>query len=205
MIVTSSAFPLFYSKYAELEPPAENPISEVDPVTLTHALRSMQESITQHWQQQGKSIGEANDPDDDQLQWSARVEAARFMCGVCSVLPPADTQLLYSVDQVPVGALTMLHRQEALNVPYVEIFVTHPGSSGAGAALLERAVKKSMEIGGLGQLMLSPIDSAIPAYEALGFSKIPEGMFLDPAESEKWHLFGDAWRLVNGVGEVKTG
>ena len=205
MIVTSSAFPLFYSKYAEQEPPAQDPISEVDRVTLTCALRSMQESISQHWQQQGQSTEKANDPDDDQLQWSARVEASRFMCGVCSVLPTADTQLLYSVDQVPVGALTMLHRDETMNVPYVEIFVTHPGSSGAGAALLERAVKKSMEVGGLGQLMLSPTNSSIPAYEALGFTKTVDAMFLDPAKSEKWQLFDDAWRLINSVGERKTG
>ena len=205
MIVTSSAFPLFYSKYTNQEQSAEDPISNVDLVTLTDALRSMKESISQDWRLQGEGMEETENRDDEQKQWSDRVEDAILMCNVYSALTPADAQFLYQVDGVPVGVITMDRRHQAINTPYIQVFVTHPGSSGAGAALLEQAVKKSIEYGGLGQLLVSPIDSSSPAYEALGFSKIAGGLLLDPAKSEKWQLFGDAWRLINSVGELKTG
>jgi hypothetical protein len=89
-------------------------------------------------------------------------------------------------------------------IPYVTHLVTHPGSVGAGGALIEQAINKSVEWGKEGRLELTRFNSnAEQVYESLGFVKSGLAMKLDPGgNNDKWSRQDDGeWRLKKHQGK----
>ncbi|MFM0069127.1 GNAT family N-acetyltransferase [Paraburkholderia aspalathi] len=112
--------------------------------------------------------------------------------------------LSYSVDDQPVGLMAMKPIEGS--PPSIEHFVTHPGSTGAGGALMERAVNTSVMWGHKGKVRLYPEnDHAEKAYKSLGFVKATDGipgLSLNPATSDKWQQDqGGQWALAKHTGE----
>jgi hypothetical protein len=82
------------------------------------------------------------------------------------------------------------------SIPYIDALVTHPGSAGAGGALIEQAVNTSVEWGNDGMLKLAPVNgNAKKAYEAFGFVNSGKAMTLDPVDNDKWCQQDGQWRL----------
>lgn len=107
---------------------------------------------------------------------------------------PDSTFLAYYVKNQPVGMLIMEEQPQNL---FITAIVTHPGSEGAGGALIEAAVNTSVKRGKDGKLELYPEnENARKAYEALGFCKLRSNMTLDPDKSDKWCRQDDGqWRI----------
>lgn len=108
----------------------------------------------------------------------------------------------YYIDNKPVGMVIL----EGGSDPYISAFVTHPGSEGAGGALMEYAVnfiadqapKESENV----QIKLTPLKDAIGAYRQLGFIQEEDQMILnsDTLEfKEKWCKQDGKWRLAKHV------
>jgi hypothetical protein len=96
------------------------------------------------------------------------------------------------LDGHPVGVMLLE------NGPPVEIgyMITHPGSSGVGATLVERAVNLSEAWGESGCVELTDNNAeARKAYIAMGFVDEGGQMKLDPSTSDRWVQQQGQWRL----------
>jgi GNAT superfamily N-acetyltransferase len=130
---------------------------------------------------------------DEQKAWNTRVEDTvdKINAGFVAAYTN-DVVSAYFVNDQPVGMLVMSN----LDTPYILQMATHPGSKGAGGALIEQAVNKSQSWGKEGKLKLKPLnDAAAMAYEAWGFKRVATGMELNPLDNDKWGRQDGEWRL----------
>ena len=133
--------------------------------------------------------------------WNRRVQniatALRFV-------KPDATNVAYVVNGQPVALMSLSRPNGFLSGKpraYLEIhaLASHPGTEGAGGALVEHAVNASKQAGLQGKVRLQALHSAIPAYQAMGFKRclLRDGwMELDPAKSHKWIQQDGQWRLA---------
>jgi GNAT superfamily N-acetyltransferase len=138
-------------------------------------------------------------PDAQRTAWNSRV---RDVTGALRFVRADAQNLAYQVNGTTVGLMSASHPLVAGRpAAFVEIhaLATHPGTRGAGGALVERAVDMAMQAGvnGVVRLVISQ-RRARGAYEALGFRWLGGGiMELDPARSDKWARQGAGpWRLA---------
>jgi hypothetical protein len=99
-------------------------------------------------------------------------------------------------EAAPVGLISIYNHQEILEI---QLLVSHPSVSGAGEILLEKAVNKSEFFGYNGTIYLKALHSAVPFYEAAGFTLTEPGeysMILDPGRSVLWKQVDGSWRLA---------
>lgn len=178
------------------------PINELTGDAVTSMLEKFEENLTgwkipsSHVESSGGSTSTpsaVNILTDEQKAWNTRVEdtSDKINAGFVAAYTD-DTVLAYSVNDQPVGILVMSNTDP----PYILQMATHPGSTGAGGALIEEAVNKSQGWGKKGKLKLKPLnDAAAKAYEAWGFKRVASGMELDPLDNDKWIKTNGEWRL----------
>ena len=126
---------------------------------------------------------------------------------------PDATNVAYVVGGQPVAVLSMSQPKSSwtrkpLSFIQIHALASHPGTEGAGGALLEHAVNCSQEAGLGGKVCLHALARAIPAYRAMGFkgSAFSESsMTLDPAKSDKWVQVEGRWRLAKHAGKAYAG
>lgn len=108
---------------------------------------------------------------------------------------PDEHNLGYFVGGRLDGVITLSQVGEHFEVSTI---ATHPGSTGAGGALMEQAATLAEQSGHQGRLKLVPLQGSIKAYEALGFKPtgVEDYMQLDPRTSpDVWALQDGKWRL----------
>ncbi len=112
---------------------------------------------------------------------------------------PGEVNAGFFVGTQPVGLLTLSRHDGYFEV---DTIVTHPGTQGAGGALIEHAVNVAHEDRCGGALRLTPMQSSVPAYEALGFRSVADEMRLDPqARPDIWCRHETQWRLRKHLGK----
>lgn len=186
------------------------PIKELTPAKTISAVKALERELKQ-WKL--ALIPDTPSEDDidhldwqnpkrtHQERWNERLDATRAALGSLKegFNPEGIKSFAYCVGDRPVGILLL---QEG-SPPYISDFVTHPGSEGAGGALLEYAVQVSVDRGMKGMLEIKPLDSdAREAYKKLGFvnSKTTINMMTfdpnTPENKEKWSQTNGELRLT---------
>lgn len=144
-------------------------------------------------------------PRTKQEKWNSRLQDAQIMALPDNFMfdSEKDKCFAYLVDSMPVGVLLL----NGGAPPCISAFVTHPGSEGAGGALLEYAVnflsdqaikEKKAEF----KISLRPMGDAVEAYKRMGFIPNAENkkmMILDSSTTEfkdKWCEHDGEWRLA---------
>jgi hypothetical protein len=154
-------------------------IQELTPAETVSVAKALEKELKE-WKQ--ASIPETPSEDDidhhdwqnpkrtHQERWNERLDATEAALRSLKegFNPEGIKSFAYCIGGKPVGILLL---QEG-SPPYISDFVTHPGSEGAGGALLEYAVQISVDRHMKGMLELKPLDSdAREAYRKLGFVK----------------------------------
>jgi len=123
----------------------------------------------------------------DQEIWNHRIIEVRGYLSLMFQNSKNYQAISYQVDNKNIGIL--LYSSSPASV-YIGYFVTHPGSEGAGSALIEEAINISEGMGKNGKLELFVENpDAFKTYEHFGFRPETNGvkMTLDPADSDgKW-------------------
>jgi hypothetical protein len=180
------------------------PIKEITGDEITSMLEKFEKNLggwkilSSHTQSTEKSsstdTSAQNIPSAEQNAWNKRVDDVvnKINAGFIAAYTD-DTTTAYSVNKEPVGMLIMTNAE----IPYVTQMATHPGQTGAGGALIEEAVNKSVSWGAEGKLRLKPENKDLdPVYEAWGFKRVPTGMELDPNGNDEWIRQDGKWRLA---------
>ncbi|CDG16451.1 GNAT family N-acetyltransferase [Xenorhabdus doucetiae] len=144
---------------------------------------------SQGWEYNNSS----NFPDDEQKKWNGRHNYACDMLlniGRCMKHYADIRKIVFFVayfQGVPVGVLWFDPNYEC-EIPEVDYLATHCGIRNCGVLLMEYAVNESRQLGRGGQLKLTPLDNAIPAYLKMGFTELSGSthLYLNPAENNKW-------------------
>jgi hypothetical protein len=91
----------------------------------------------------------------------------------------------------------MMLLKQSQNETEVATLSTHPGTSGAGETMIERAVNESQVAGHNGEVSLTSLNHASTKfYESLGFKQQGSEMKLKPAErSDLWSQKDGTWTL----------
>lgn len=92
------------------------------------------------------------------------------------------------------GMMTLTHSSSETTVEYL---ATHPGASGAGKTMIEKAVNESQAKGNRGEVTLESLDDhSSEFYKSIGFqSQDGDEMTLKPSESELWTQQNGTWSL----------
>lgn len=100
------------------------------------------------------------------------------------------------------GLLSLSHADSETEVLQI---VTHPGGSGAGNTLMEKAVNESHKAGNHGIVHLNAENlESIALYEKQGFKAVEEReghYILDPSKSEHWHQQDGQWGMKHNEGK----
>lgn len=135
--------------------------------------------------------------DDDAVIWNKRVESSSGEADVYRAkydnFPTSNFAYMLSGKA---GALMRVTVRD--DIVKIEDLSTHPGSSGAGEIMIEKAVCFSEKKGFKGCVSLYAAGNSKGFYKKLGFVETAsEGtMKLDPRQSELWVVMsGNKWRL----------
>jgi hypothetical protein len=107
----------------------------------------------------------------------------------------------------PVALMLLAHKGGADPQTGIEYLATHPGTKGAGQAMLETAVSASQVEGHNGQVSLRSLSGSRAFFDKAGFKTTGnEGqMRLDPAAAEDiWSKSGSSWTLKSADGRDST-
>ncbi|MDO9711538.1 GNAT family N-acetyltransferase [Paracraurococcus lichenis] len=150
-------------------------------------------------------------------EWNKRLESTKHILNHLEYYYSEEWEVFgYVVGGVPIGILAMenIEPNEGFgikeNCTMIHYLVTHPGSSAAGAILVEFAVNYSERSGLNGAVALHSLDGeATRFYRSLGFIEIKKGlteddpvMQLNPFKSAEWvKQDKNVWRLKRYVGQ----
>jgi hypothetical protein len=184
---------------SNLQCSSDAPIRKLTPEEIPLVIDAFQKNLKQ-WEpgfqlQPIENQMDIDEPDQrtPEETWFDRLQDTHnLLRGIQEADYSDDTVLAYYVGDQPIGVLVMSDR----SIPYIDALVTHPGSAGAGGALIEQAVNTSVEWGNDGMLKLAPVNgNAQKAYEAFGFVNSGKAMTLDPVDNDKWCQQDGQWRL----------
>jgi hypothetical protein len=138
------------------------------------------------WQEQQQQL--------DAWRWRAldAIDVADAIKG-----PRSRYSYAYKVGSKPVALGLFKDFSESLEIVYL---VTHPGASGIGLLMVEKAVNVSNDLGLEGKVGLTTYSAASTEfYTSVGFAG-PEGpngrMRLDPTHSPHWDMSEGTWYLA---------
>lgn len=154
---------------------------------LVAAAKAMEKDILENWKPE---YGDKQKQDQEIKNWNERhFNGISLLCILKEATPEYFEQrqaLVAKVGETPVGILYMNFFS---STPYIQDIVTHPGSSGVGCMLMEKAVNESYQHKQQGILKLFPLDETCEkVYEKMGFVMMDDRtyMLLEPAKSDAW-------------------
>jgi hypothetical protein len=198
---SESTGPFQYSKAA--------PITEVRPEELPAVAQAFSGGIgqyaTDHQGQpvsapasQDASLAERwteRSQDAQEIGKSIRMQGARNTAAMPGIESSGTKTYSYNIgDDLSAALMTLKHGQSETELEYL---ATHPGTSGAGKTMIEKAVNESQAAGNRGDLKLSSdSDASDGFYQSMGFQFGNDGyMRLKPGENELWSQENGKWGL----------
>jgi len=185
----------------------DSPVVELAGPRISQVGQSFSDSVEQYTKdQQGRPVSESlpenADSDDVDLAegWEERSRNTLMMARGIKMNPepyPNTTQKTFSYDMgdgQSAGMMTLTHSPLETGV---RLLATHPGSSGVGKTMIEKAVNESQAAGNHGVVRLSSLDDTSEGfYASTGFqSEEDDNMKLDPSNSDLWTQQSGVWSL----------
>ncbi|VVE43676.1 hypothetical protein [Pandoraea anhela] len=136
-------------------------------------------------------------------EWGTRHEAAKEVFDMIrqqvqdgSLMPGDAVQVSSEGHMTGVMTVSVSPREEDMRDTFwIDNIITHPGASGAGELLVEKAVSMSMNKGFGGTVRLMAL-SGQDFYQSVGFRDLGGGMMeLRPSQSNKWSNVNGTWLL----------
>lgn len=164
----------------------------VDIISATHseltvAAETMAKDIRENWKPE---YGNKKEQDQEVTNWNERHFNSTSLLLDLKLATSGHFEqrqaLVAKVGETPVGILYMNFFS---STPYIQDLVTHPGSSGVGCMLMEKAVNESYQHQQQGVLKLFPLDETCQkVYEKMGFVMMDDQnyMLLEPSKSDAW-------------------
>ena len=162
------------------------PIRKIPEEDFSTMVRDLRRDI-QHWQHPRENL--------DGMPAEFRTRSADAARMLTHATEPDEHNLGYFVGTRLAGVMSLARKGDEMEI---SIVVTHPGSTGAGGALIESAVNLAEEEGCQGKVKLCPLGGATKAYEALGFEPTGEDddLRVDPrASPDVWSRHDGSWRV----------
>ena len=126
--------------------------------------------------------------------WGARAADAYNVAGSFRSSAEPGTAYAYRLGDEPVGLMDLVEGDDHSEINWL---ATHPGASGAGQALVERAVDVSDARGHGGIVRTySMSDASTGFYRSMGFRERGGNLRLDPGGSGNWTRNNGAWSLT---------
>ncbi len=125
--------------------------------------------------------------------WAARADNAHGVAGNIALSRVPEGTYAYKLGNQPVGMMKLADKEDHTELTWL---TTHPGVSGAGQSLVEKAANVSEANGHGGAVRLTSRDEAATRfYGSVGFRGDRSDMRLDPARSGLWNNNNGSWSL----------
>ncbi len=131
--------------------------------------------------------------DKQNTAWTDRTDNAH---GIANSILQSKTTAgahAYKLGEEPVAVMKLKDEGEHTDITWL---TTHPGVSGAGQTMVEKAANAAEQAGQDGRLKLTALDdTSAQFYRSVGFKGDKSGMSLDPSTSDLWEKQGSSWQL----------
>ena len=143
-----------------------------------------------------KNLGEKRDRKEwkaDNAAWQQRSQSATGIANSIKLSSGVEEGMhAYKLGDEPVALMKLDHKDGT----EIKWLTAHPGVSGAGQSMVEKAVSESTANNHGGVVKVVPRDESAGFYKSLGFKGNNAEMTLDPAKSKQWSQQEDgSWGL----------